>query len=709
MKRLAGLCRALLGAGRGLVLPVLLLAAAAALLETIETTPLAALRHAQFDRYQRQMPRRRDNEPVIVVAIDSQSLAEYGQWPWSRTLLARLVEKIMAGRPLAAGLDIVFAEPDRYSPAVLGKALPGLPPQALSQLPEPDQQLAQALAGGPTVLGLVGVSNALPGSRQPAKPLQKLAADSSAETAVSRFSAAIVSRPSLEEAAAGEGLINASPDHRPANAERGILRRVPSLALIGEQPFLSLPLEMVRQALGESATVARESDSRGLNGIRIGDYRLPTQSNGELLIHFGPASSHYYLSAADVLAGRHPPETFASRFVIIGFNSTGLQDSIITPLGDSVPGVDIHVQVIESLLSGEALQRPWWMPRLELAALLLGGWLLIVAVPALRPPLAVVSYAGLAALLIAAGYLAFARGRWLFDGTSLVLLLGPLFIARLGHTLIQADAGRRQAESKLQQSREAAAHAAGQLDAARRIQMGLLPDPRRLFADEKRFTVAALLEPADVVGGDFYDCFRLDENRLGLSIGDVSGKGVPASLFMAIAKTLSGTLARRESDLGQALREVERELDRENPECLFVTALIGILDADSGLFEFVCAGHDAPLLLRHGEISRLATRQLAGPPLCATAAYPYVSDRIQLQAGDRLCFFTDGVSEADNGSELFGTARLACALLAQQEQAAGELVVALRDAVRHFESGRPAADDLTLLILHYHGRQTSGR
>lgn len=702
MKRLPG--TALLRAGRGLALPILLLLGAAIALENIEATPLASLRNAQFDRYQRQMPRPRDNEPVIVVGIDSQSLAAHGQWPWSRELLAELTKKILAGQPLALGIDIVFAEPDRYSPGVLGEKLAGLPRNILAKLPEPDSVLAEALGTGPTVLAVVGLANPLPGSRPPHKPLPLLAGGDLARQPIARFPSAVVSRPVLEKAARGEGFINASPDALRSSSERGVLRRVPTLAFIDHQPFLPLSLEMLRLALGSEGQTVPEFDRHGMTSLRVGDYRLPTQGNGDLLIHYGKASSHYYLSAADVLAGVHAPEIFQSRFVILGFNSTGLQDSIVTPLGEIVPGVDIHVQVIESMLTGAALQRPYWLPRVELAALLLGGLLLIVAVPALRPRLAVLSYSGLAGLLIGGGYLAFYSGQWLFDGPSLSLLLSPVFVSLLGNTLIEADAKRRQAERELQDSREAAARTAGELDAARRIQMGLLPDPQALFADEQRFAVAALLEPALAVGGDYYDCFMLDEDRLCVAIGDVSGKGIPASLFMAISKTLTGTLTRLETDLGQAIRDVERELNRENPEYLFVTAFVAVLDAASGQLNFVCAGHDAPLLVRRGAISKVATQTHGGPPFCATDSYPYRADQMQLEPGDLLCLFTDGVTEASDGQSLFGGERLAAALLRHREKAPPDLLAALRDEVRAFEAGHPAADDLTLLLLNYCGQ-----
>ena len=700
----------MLQAGRGRALPLLFLALAALALVNFDATPLVSLRNAQFDLYQRQMPRDRAGEPVIVVGIDSQSLVKFGQWPWSRDIMAELTTRILAGQPHALGIDIVFAEPDRFSPPALAARFPALPAATFASLPGPDDKFAAALAGGPAVLAVIGVANDLPGSRQPTRPLQALAAsDPATLRTLTRFPSAIASLPLLERNAAGAGLINATLDGQRSTPERGVLRQIPTLALIGDQPFLSLALEMVRVALGDAGSVAIDAGAHGMEGIRIGDYALPTRPNGELILHYGRSSASYYVSAADVLAGTYPPETFKSRFVLIGFNSTGLQDSIVTPLGELLPGVDIHAQIIESLLSGTALKRPPWMPRIEMAALLLGGLLLIVAVPALRPRYATLTFAALTLLLLAAGYVAFAADGWLFDGLSLVPLLAPVFITLLSATLIAADARRRQAEARLQLSREAAARLDGELDAARRIQMGLLPDPAARFAGETRFAVAALLEPARAIGGDYYDCFMLDERRLCLAIGDVSGKGIPASLFMAISKTLAGTLTRRHGDLGQAVCDLQRELNRDNPEYQFVTTFIGILDADSGLLEYVCAGHAAPLLRRGRQVLPLDTAAISGPPLCALANYPFASARQQLAKGDLLCLFTDGVTEASDGRQMFGTGRLAETLLAGPDLPLAARTITIHDAVRTFEAGRPPFDDLTLLLAEWYGRPPNGR
>jgi CHASE2 domain-containing sensor protein/serine phosphatase RsbU (regulator of sigma subunit) len=711
LSRLRSILLAALQAGRGRALPLLFLILAALVLANLEWTPLTSLRNAEFDHYQRQMPRDRAEEPVIVVGIDSQSLLKYGQWPWPRDVMADLVRTVLAGQPHALGIDIVFVEPDRFSPLALAGRFPTLPRAELKRLPGPDGKLAEALAEGPTVLAVIGVANDLPGSRQPHRPLPALKLeDPTTLLALSSFPSAIASLPLLERSAAGEGLINATFDDQQSTTERGVLRRIPLLALIDEQPFLSLTLEMLRVALGEAGRVVVESGALGMERIRIGDYSLPTQPNGELLLHYGRSKPSYYLSAADVLGGTYPPETFKARFVLIGFNSTGLQDSIVTPLGDRLPGVDIHAQIIESLLAGEALRRPPWMLQIELAALLAGGLLLIGAVPALRPRYASLIFAALTLFLTGAGYAAFASGNWLFDGLSIILLLAPVFMILLSVTLIAADARHRRAEAQLQLSRESTARMDGELDAARRIQVGLLPDPARRFAGETRFAIAALLEPARAIGGDYYDCFMLDERRLCLAIGDVSGKGIPASLFMAIAKTLAGTLTRRHDDLGQAVRDLQRELSRENPEYQFVTTFIAILDADSGHLEYVCAGHDAPLLLRNGTALPIDIKGIGGPPLCAQSDYPFTSGYLQLETGDLLCLFTDGVSEASDGQRMFGTGRLAATLQAAPGNAPlSARATAIRDAVRGFEAGRPPFDDLTVLLAGWYGRPPNER
>lgn len=694
----------LLRARRGRAAALLMLAAAVLLQLQGEATPLTGLRHLLFDHYQRLLPRDRSKAPAILVAIDEKSLRAHGQWPWPRDTVAALVQRIAAGQPLAVGLDILFIEPDRLGPATLARRLPRAD---LTGSPDPDQALAAALAGGPTVLAMAGMPAGGASTRQPTRSTPLLSAGNNAPANLPSFASALVSLPALENAAAGQGMINAPPDAAGSDRELGVLRRLPLVARIGDGIVPTLGLEMVRVALGAGG-VAAEAAGERLHHIGVGDYRLPVREDGQVLLHFGRRQGDRHISAADVLAGTVPPDTWRGRFVVIGLTGQGLQDQIVTPLGERIPGADIHLQFIESLLAGDALRRPAWMRWTEAGILAILGLGLIVAVPRLRPAYAACLGAGAALIAFVLGYAAFALGRWLVDSASVVALLNPLFVTLLGNTLVEADQRRRRAETELQASREAAARDAGELDAARRIQMGLLPDLGRSFAADSRLAVAACLEPARTVGGDFYDCFAVDAHHVCLAIGDVSGKGVPASLFMTVTKVLAGALLRRTGDLGEALRQIQAELGRNNPEMMFVTIFVAVLDADSGRLRYVCAGHDAPLLVRDGTATPLDVGA-GGPPLCALDDYPFAVAIADLRPGDLLCLFTDGVSEASDGSGFFGHDRLQAFLAAQNVTASpADCVDGLRRAVRRFEAGHPPTDDLSILALRWQGPGLSG-
>lgn len=701
LQRLWSLAVAPLRAHRGRPAALLALVAACAALALIEYTPLTLLQNAQFDRMQRLSPRDRSEMPALIVAIDEKSLAALGQWPWPRQTLARLVETIGTGDPLAIGLDMIFPEPDRLGETSLKRLYPQL---GKIPLPDPDARLAAALAATPSVLGVSANRTLLPGNRSALKITPVISRGGDAGAFANQFAGALASLPTLEAAARGQALLNAQEDPGALDPERGVLRRVPLIASVAGLPVASLGPEMLRVAL-DAPAVEAEIRSGRITRVGVEDYSLPTQADGNLILHFGPLLADRIFSAVDVLEGRIPPENFQQRFVLLGFTATGLQDQVVTPLGEKIPGVDIHAQVLESLLSGNALTRPLWLRLAEGVLLIALGLGLIAAVPRLRPTLAVKLGLGSAILLFLIGYAAFHLGRLLFDSASLVALLNPVFFILIGNTLVEADQQRRIAEKALQASREAAARVAGELDAAHRIQMGLLPDPARIFAGETRFEVAAYLEAAREVGGDYFDCFMLDPQHLCLSIGDVSGKGLPASLFMAMSKSVASALLRRHpDDLAQAVEEVDAALSRDNREMLFVTSFIAVVNVETGVMDYVCAGHDAPWLLRGPRVQRIPVDQIGGPPLCACEGFPYGHAQLTLEPGDRLLLTTDGVTEASNGQAWFGNVRLE-KLLQENHQGdtAAALVEKVRHAVRDFEAGAPPADDLTLLCLEWRG------
>jgi serine phosphatase RsbU (regulator of sigma subunit) len=213
------------------------------------------------------------------------------------------------------------------------------------------------------------------------------------------------------------------------------------------------------------------------------------------------------------------------------------------------------------------------------------------------------------------------------------------------------------------------------------------------------------MEPAREVGGDLYDFFMLDAEHLFFLVGDVSGKGLPASIFMAVSKALcKSTALRRGRRVDELLCEANAEIARENPEFLFVTVFAGVLDVLSGRLEYCSAGHEPPFVLTpDGEIARLA--EGGGPPLCVLEGFSYVAAEHQMSRRGIVCVVSDGVTEAMNpAGELYGAGRLREALEhARNAENPAALVNSIRADIAQFVSGAEPADDLTLLALRWNG------
>jgi CHASE2 domain-containing sensor protein/serine phosphatase RsbU (regulator of sigma subunit) len=665
-----------------------------------EVPGLRLLRLAAFDAYQNLAPRVRQSAPVVVVAIDEESLQRYGQWPWPRTWLARLVGRIAAARPAAIGLDIMMPEPDRLSPGRLPQLVDGLDPDVagkLARLPSSDAVLAAALRGRPVVLGIAGLESA-PGP--PAgiglAPVRAFGGDPS--PFVRRFAGALRSVEEIDTAAAGRGLISVDP-------EGGVVRRLPLLASVGGVLAPALGVEMLRVAAGAPALAVRVG-SRGLESVAVGDLVVPTELDGRVWLHYSRHDPRRFVSAADVLGGHVEAERFERRLVLIGATALGLSDYQATPVADRMAGIEIHAQFLEGVVDGTLLTRPALVRWIEAGILAAGGLLLVGAVPRLRARTSVGLMVLMVAGLLVLGFLLYAARGILLDAATPALALVALFIVMLAVTLTEAESQRRALRRQVEQQREAAARLAGELEAARRIQMGTLPRPAVAFPSETRFDLHAMLEPAREVGGDLYDFFLLDADHLFFLIGDVSGKGLPGSLFMAISKALyKSTALRRHGQVALMMREADAEISRDNAEGLFVTVLTGILDARTGELEYCSAGHEPPLLLPRGGRPLRRLTEGGGPPLCAMDGFPYAPASLQLEPGDTLCLITDGITEAagpDGG--LYGRARLE-ALLGRLGGAAsaGEVGEAIRRDVAAFTGGIEPSDDMAVLVLRYTG------
>ena len=242
-----------------------------------------------------------------------------------------------------------------------------------------------------------------------------------------------------------------------------------------------------------------------------------------------------------------------------------------------------------------------------------------------------------------------------------------------------------------------------ELNLATNIQAGMLPDKFPAFPDRKDFDIYASMTPAKEVGGDFYDFFMIDENRLGIVMADVSGKGVPAALFMMHSKILLKSYTLMKQSPKAALEEVNRQICENNPEDMFVTVWLGVLDLKTGVFTAANAGHEKPALKQPGGSFELFIDK-HGIMVGYMDGVRFREYEMTLEKGAKLFLYTDGVAEATNAQEeLFGTDRMIEALRTAEDKSPKEILAAVDSAIDAFVADAPQFDDLTMLCIEYNG------
>ena len=292
-------------------------------------------------------------------------------------------------------------------------------------------------------------------------------------------------------------------------------------------------------------------------------------------------------------------------------------------------------------------------------------------------------------------------GQMLFEASLFFVFPRALILLGISSICMTvAGRTRRLLEKQIKDSEERQ-RISTELDVATRIQGDMLPCIFPAFPERPEFDIYASMNPAKEVGGDFYDFFMVDETHLAIVIADVSGKGVPAALFMVIGKTLIKDHTKPGADLGAVFSEVNDLLCESNSEGLFITAFEGILDLVTGEFCFVNAGHEMPFVAKAGcpyEPYKLKP----GFVLAGMEHMKYQSGCIQLSPGDKIFQYTDGVTEATNAAnELYGMKRLADVLSKNTAKKPAELLSAVKADIDAFVGEAPQFDDITMLCVSY--------
>lgn len=332
-----------------------------------EPLAIRVIRHYLFDQYQQWHPRPYQDVGVRIIDIDNESLQKIGQWPWPRTRIASLLTRL-DNQPKAIGIDFIFAEADRTSPASMLN-LWAVSPQIrkqLQQLPDHDQALANAMIKQPTVLGF-SAEYTLKKASLPSEPFRFIRLDDDARPFIPTFKSAVNALPILDTQAVGNGALIFLPE------SDGVVRKVPLIIQIQDSLYPAFSLELLRVATHKKNYLVKTTANFGIGveHVTVGDYTMPTTSTGEMWVYYSASNPTRTIPAWKILNGDVPLATLKDKILLIGSSGRGLTDLRFTPVSGVIPGVEVHAQLLEQMLTQKFLLRPNWTISLEVLALTL--------------------------------------------------------------------------------------------------------------------------------------------------------------------------------------------------------------------------------------------------------------------------------------------------------------------------------------------------
>lgn len=419
-------------------------------LGTAGAGPMERLRSLVFDSYQWLKPRQSAGAPVVIVDIDEASIAALGQWPWPRSLLARLVDNLGAAGAAAIAFDIVFPEPDRTS---LENAVAALRKAGGSvELPESmegfdnDRSFAAAIGRNPVVTGLVFSQES---SGSPPAPKAGFAFGGTDPRSYLRpVGGALANLAEFDRAASGIGFFSFPP------AADGVVRRVPVVEASGGALYPLLAVEALRVAQGAGSLVIRSTGASGeaetgepaMTALKVGAFDVPTGPEGGLFLYYSGAGPEARLPAASVInanAGEDGlQDAIEGRIVLVGTSAVGLRDLVATPLASGVPGVFVHAEAIDQILGQTYLARPDWAPGAEFVLAITLSLFVLFLVPYVAPSIGALVTLLVAALIGGISWFAFADYRLLIDPILPAASVGATHVAATAVLLIVTERER---------------------------------------------------------------------------------------------------------------------------------------------------------------------------------------------------------------------------------------------------------------------------
>ena len=607
-------------------------------LKIINPSFIKSISFLSFDLYQKVFTLRKDTSEVIIIDIDEGSLSKFGQFPWNRSIFAKIIENVNEANPKAIGFDVFFAEKDKQSPEEIIKIYNILSEDVinyLSKIEGHDENFRKQLDSSKSVLAVLG-SNAHSGVSYERKSKARfLSKGGDPQNFTYNYPYSIGSLEKLEKSVKGLGSISF------LDQTDGIIRSLPLIVRFNKKIYPTMGLEMVRVGLKQKNLYV-ELDEVGIKRISVRPHKILTDPNGIFWIRYKKSKKTQYISASSVFAGKFDQSRFKDKYVLIGASAQGLFDLVKIPLGVTIPGVEVHANVIENILDQSYLIRNPNIYVFELIFSIFVACITFFFSQKIKPKYSLSIFFGNLTLIIFIGFGFFLLRSELIDISYPIFILTITFLIGLYFRFIkenQIALQNLQKEAQLLKERELAAG----------VQKSLFPDISKF----ENFIYARNI-PARDVSGDYFDVVKVNDDEYFFTLADVSGKGVKAGMYMAKASSIFRTLSNLSFPLEKVVYGVNNEIVEAKFKGMFVTAVFGKFNIKTGDLTFVNAGHESIMVFDRSKNFEFIKSEL--PPIGIIKYFTesmVKSKTINLKE-KTIVIYTDGVTEGylKNGQEL---------------------------------------------------------
>ena len=597
---------------------------------------IKSVSYLSFDLYQKVFAQEVKTD-VVIVDIDEKSLGKFGQFPWNRNIFAKILDQLNSSTPKVVGFDIFFTEKDKQSPEAIIKSYDLIPSDVadLQKLKGPDEVFSEKLKDTKSVIAVLG-SNVPSHSNYDRKSKARfLSKGGDPKQFTYSYPYSIGSLELLEKNVKGLGSISF------LDQLDGIIRSLPLIVQFNKKIYPTMGLEMVRVG-SKQKNIYVELNEVGITRISARPHKIESDPNGIIWIKYKKSDKKQYISASDVYDGKFTTDFFKDKYVLIGASAQGLFDLVKTPLGVTVPGVEVHANVIENILDKSYLIRNPNTYVFELLFSIIVALITFILSQKIKPKLSLSIFFGNILAIIIIGFSIYKFRSELIDISYPIFIVTITFLTGLYFRFIQENKialDNLQKEAKLLKERELAAG----------VQKSLFPDISKF----ENFIFARNV-PARDVSGDYFDVVRSTPEEYFFTLADVSGKGVKAGMYMAKASSIFRTLTNLKFPLEKIVFGVNNELVEAKFKGMFVTAVFGKINIKTGDLVFINAGHESILTFDQNKKYKYIKSEM--PPIGIVKYFTesMVKSNTMNLKDKTFVVYTDGVTEGylKNGEEM---------------------------------------------------------